>query len=742
MKLGNLNIGTRLALAFGAILALFIGVGAAGISGSVRNDIHLQSINEYFERVTLGNAVAEAAQENMQYVAELLINEDFAAIEKVAAKLEANRLKNTDTIKKLDAMTLDPEGAKLYAALKDRRKVFIEKRNAIIALLKKAKYGEARKDYDEVLVPSVNEYKKALGDFSAHQKKTVSGVVTDISARFRSGNVFVSIALVFIVLLGGVLGWLITRSITRPLREAVEVAEAVGRGELDRASGSSGKDETGRLLNAMSGMVETLKRFAAGQAEMAAAHEAGTISHRIVAGEFPGAYGRMALQTNELVASLIAVKFRMADVIKHYAVGDFSVDMPELPGEKAQLTQVCSQAKANLVAMQEQIVKLSEAAARGDFTVRGDAGRFQNAFHDMVQHLNRLMEVCDGSLGDTARVLEALARGNLTEKITAEYEGTFGQLKDDSNRTMAQLSEIVGQIRAASQAINTASHEIAAGNTDLSQRTEEQASSLQETASSMEQLTATVKQNAENARQANQLAASASDVAAKGGAVVHQVVGTMSSINESSKKIVDIISVIDGIAFQTNILALNAAVEAARAGEQGRGFAVVASEVRSLAQRSANAAREIKGLIGDSVAKVESGSKLVNEAGDTMRDIVNQVKRVTDIMAEITAASQEQSAGIEQVNQAIAQMDQVTQQNAALVEQAAAAAESMKDQAGSLSTAVSVFTLEGGAKVAKASPVPRLTAKPSAAAPKAKADAGKPSAKTRRNAADEEWEEF
>ena len=211
----------------------------------------------------------------------------------------------------------------------------------------------------------------------------------------------------------------------------------------------------------------------------------------------------------------------------------------------------------------------------------------------------------------------------------------------------------------------------------------------------MEQLTATVKQNAENARQANQLAASASDVAAKGGAVVHQVVGTMSSINESSKKIVDIISVIDGIAFQTNILALNAAVEAARAGEPGRGFAVVASEVRSLAQRSATAAREIKGLIGVSVAKVESGSKLVNEAGDTMRDIVNQVKRVTDIMAEITAASQEQSAGIEQVNQAIAQMDQVTQQNAALVEEASAAAESLKAQAAQLTHAVTVFRVTG-----------------------------------------------
>jgi methyl-accepting chemotaxis protein len=247
-----------------------------------------------------------------------------------------------------------------------------------------------------------------------------------------------------------------------------------------------------------------------------------------------------------------------------------------------------------------------------------------------------------------------------------------------------QLVEVVGRIKVSTDTIATASSEIAAGNQDLSSRTEQQASSLEETASSMEELTSTVKQNADNARQANQLAITAADVAAKGGEVVAQVVDTMGAIDASSRKIVDIISVIDGIAFQTNILALNAAVEAARAGEQGRGFAVVATEVRSLAQRSAAAAKEIKDLIGDSVSKVDSGTALVGQAGKTMEDVVASIRRVTDIVAEITAASNEQSAGIEQVNQAIAQMDQVTQQNAALVEEAAAAAASLQEQAGSL----------------------------------------------------------
>jgi methyl-accepting chemotaxis protein len=251
----------------------------------------------------------------------------------------------------------------------------------------------------------------------------------------------------------------------------------------------------------------------------------------------------------------------------------------------------------------------------------------------------------------------------------------------------------VGQVRTGSETIDVATREIAAGNADLSARTETQASSLQQTASSMEELTQTVKQNAENARQANQLVVSASDFALKGGAVVSQVVDTMGAIKESSRKIVDIIGVIDGIAFQTNILALNAAVEAARAGEQGRGFAVVAAEVRNLAQRSAGAAREIKDLINNSVEKVDTGSKLVDEAGATMDQIVNSVKHVAGIMSEITAASQEQSTGIEEINRAVSHMDEMTQQNAALVEQAAAAAYSMQDQAQRLSQAVSVFNL-------------------------------------------------
>jgi len=290
-------------------------------------------------------------------------------------------------------------------------------------------------------------------------------------------------------------------------------------------------------------------------------------------------------------------------------------------------------------------------------------------------------------------VAEAVAGGDLTQRIECDTRDETGQLLRALANMNEALARTVGKVRSGSDTITTASHEIATGNLDLSTRTEQQASSLEETASSMEELTSTVQQNAENARQATQLVVAASDFATRGGRVVGEVVSTMGAIKESSNRIVDIIGVIDGIAFQTNILALNAAVEAARAGEQGRGFAVVASEVRNLAARSAAAAREIKGLIGQSVETVDAGARLVDEAGVTMDGIVKAVQQVEAIMNQISAASQEQSSGIAQVNQAIVQIDDVTQQNAALVEEAAAAAQSMRDQAEMLAEAVSVFRL-------------------------------------------------
>ena len=397
------------------------------------------------------------------------------------------------------------------------------------------------------------------------------------------------------------------------------------------------------------------------------------------------------------------------------------------------------------VLAEQDIERVVNAAAVGDFSERIDENSQTGFLKIIAKGLNALTSTSEVALKDINRVLAAIAQGDLTERVTENYQGSFEALKEGCNQTAENLSQMLSEIREAAETISTASTEISQGNTDLSSRTEQQASSLEETASSMEELTSTVRQNADNARQANTLAAKASDVAVEGGSLIEQVVKTMASINESAQKIADIIGVIDGIAFQTNILALNAAVEAARAGEQGRGFAVVASEVRTLAQRSANAAKDIKSLISDSVSKINNGNELVGKSGNTMKEIVTSIKRVNDIMSEIAAASAEQSAGLDEVGKAVTQMDEMTQQNAALVEQAAAAAESLMSQAEQLSSNVARFTLddEPARPVQRAVAAPKKQLKAPPVKPAAKAQPKTAAKMLKPSKSDEdEWESF
>ncbi|MFA7243030.1 MAG: methyl-accepting chemotaxis protein [Sulfuricellaceae bacterium] len=500
-----------------------------------------------------------------------------------------------------------------------------------------------------------------------------------------------------IVVLAGFVAVVISRSITRPLAAGMEIAQKIADGDLSSRITVTGRDETGRMLQSMQTMQEVLKKIVADIEGIVNAAVQGDFSKRIDVDSHKGYARELGANLNQLAATAHVNLSDIMRVVDAMAHGDLSQKITqEYPGLFGQTAQgVNGTVKVlNDIVIDIQFIALS--AGQGDFSAKLDMADKAGYHKTLSALLNQLSDVTETGLRDIMRVSNALAAGDLTQSITQDYPGLFGQTKDGINATVENLKKLVDEIKVAVEGINTGSKEIAIGNSDLSQRTEEQASSLEETASSMEQLTSTVKQNAENAKQANQLAINASNVAGKGGAVVSQVVGTMNSINESSRKIVDIISVIDGIAFQTNILALNAAVEAARAGEQGRGFAVVAAEVRNLAQRSAAAAKEIKALIGDSVDKVENGARLVNDAGHTMEEIVTSIKHVTDIMAEISAASVEQSSGIEQVNLAITQMDEVTQQNAALVEEAAAAAESLEEQAHNLSQAVSVFKLDAG----------------------------------------------
>ncbi len=515
MSLANLRVGARLGLGFGVVLVMLSAIALIGISKlSGVNDITHKIATKDWMKAVIANDIIDLANDNGRASYELFLVTDKAAVAKIHERIAKNKKTITDKLEQLDGLLYKPEGKAKLATVREKRGPYVAAFSKTSQLLDEGKREEATRVMTDETMRALDTFLDAINDLIAFQGQIMDESGKEAEASYQSGRTMMSVLGVFAALFGITIAWLITRSITRPLKLAVDMAGSVAKGDLTQHIEVKSSDELGQLSQAL-------------------------------------------------------------------------IDMNE------------------------------------------------------------------------------------------------------------NLANIVGEVRSSTEAITIATQEIAQGNSDLSQRTEEQASSLEQTASSMEELTTTVRQNSQSAKQANHLSSDASNIAVKGGQVVGDVVHTMASISESSKKIVDIISVIEGIAFQTNILALNAAVEAARAGEQGRGFAVVAGEVRILAQRSAAAAKEIKTLIDDSVNKVDVGSKQVDQAGATMAEIVQAVKRVTDIMAEITAASNEQNDGIEQVNKAIIQIDDVTQQNAALVEEAAAAAEALQEQSEVLMDAVSIFKLDG-----------------------------------------------
>jgi methyl-accepting chemotaxis protein len=741
--LGKLNpfkhatIKMRLINVIGLLSILMMIIGGMGLHGMNKANSGLRSV--YEDRTVPMNRIStikELMLSNQLKITTALAAPTPEAIQKNVAEVEQNIATiSSNWSAYMTTYLTEEEKALADRFTADRAQFVAEGLKPTLAALKTRNIELANQLVESKIAPLFNPASEDLKQLMQLQVNTAKQEFELAQARYNTIR-NISIGLIALgIAMALWRGFTLIRVIVRPLNDAIDNCKSMAQGNYNNLIEIEHRDEIGKVMEALKSMQSKLGF------DFAESKRIADESLRIKVGLDNVSTGVMIADNNRNIIYVNKSVVKMlgkaeTDIRKHlpdFSVADlvgtnidtFHVNPAhqerllsnltdsylarmEIGGHSMVVTAspVINEMGQRLgaiaewqdrtaeVAVEKEVADIVQGAALGNFTKRIKIDHKEGFFRQLGENLNQLMETSETGLTEVARVLEALSRGDLTEKITADYSGTFGQLKNDSNITVEKLKEIVNNIKSASDHIHSGAKEIAAGNNDLSHRTEQQAASLEETAASMEQLTSTVQQNSDNAQHANELALNASDIAGKGVQVIGKVVTTMDDINEASRKIGNIISVIDDIAFQTNILALNAAVEAARAGEQGKGFAVVAIEVRNLAQRAATAAGEIKHLIDDSVMKVSGGSKLVTQAGRTMEEIVNSIQGVTLIMSEISAASMEQKSGIEQVHQAIGQMDSVTQQNAALVEQAAAAAESLEEQARNLVNTVGSFKVD------------------------------------------------
>jgi len=588
---------------------------------------------------------------------------------------------------------------------------------------------------------------KAAGD--QLEKTFIHNAGTEES-KALTALITVSTITLLLLLVSGVLSFRLLNGIVRSIQDAVKAANAIADGDFSNEVKTSLRDEVGMLLNAletMRGRLSVVLNDEIGPVLDAA--KAGNFTKRVQADKYEGFYKQLGETVNDLLDKSGQAIDDTVSGLKALEAGDLEHRVTnEYEGSFDVIKQAANNTAEKLSSvLDDDIGPVLEAARGGDLSKRVQSENYEGFYKQLGDATNDLIDQSERIINDTVSGLQALEEGNLTHRITNEYEGSFDVIKQASNNTAVKLTDVVRGITNTAGEVGNGSSEIARGNAQLNDSTQEQAAALEETAASIEEITGTIQQTADNSRQANQLVTEAHQQAENGSSVVDRATGAMSGINASSKKIADIIGVIDEIAFQTNLLALNAAVEAARAGEQGRGFAVVAGEVRSLAQRSAEAAKEIKGLINESVSSVEEGSKLVDESGVALKSIVTSVQKVKDIVSEIAAASQEQASGVEQINKAIAQLDSGTQQNAAMVEEVNAASENLDEQVGNMRDLISVFDIGEDVAPATSSKAPdrkgKKVNKPVAASAKKKRGAAtKAASKAKGKVEDEEWEEF
>ncbi len=746
MSFANMKVSTRLGLGFGTVLFLLLIISVVSFKNTQEINAGINSVaTDKFPKTVWAHDITDQINLQARVIRNVIIFADNKdVVQEELARLPGARRIIDERVSKFNETVRSDTGKALLAKLLEAKEKYQSTQERLLKTIHDGKTAEANELLLKGMRVAQSAFMTACEDLTQHQTKSMTSTIDIADTLADQTETIILVMGLVAIAISGISGFIISRNLTKQLGgEPKDVAEAVGRiatGDL-QTEVVIREGDTSSLVHSLKVMQDSLRSIVAEIERMVdAAANRGEFNVKMEMAGKAGYTRRLSELLNQLSNLTEAGLTDITRVAGSLAAGDLSQKIDKTyPGLFGQTSEGINRTVASLNNVVDEIRDMADAANRGDFSTRMDLSGKQGYPKTLGELLNQLSDVTEKGLKDIRRVAQALASGDLTQSITEQYPGVFGQTTDGINATVENLQRLIGEIKSAVDAINTASKEISAGNADLSARTEEQASSLEETASSMEELSSAVKQNDGNARQANELAANAQAVAVRGGEVVGRVVETMSAIAQSSSKIADIIGVIDGIAFQTNILALNAAVEAARAGEQGRGFAVVATEVRNLAQRSAAAAKEIKALITDSESKVDAGNRLVATAGETMSEVVDSIRKVSKTVTEIADASHEQSGGIEQVTKAVSQMDEVTQQNAALVEEAAAAAESLNDQADQLQQAVAAFRLAGSGVAVKRIASARPSAPARLSAPGAAQKAPQIAVQT---ASDDEWKEF